>query len=134
DNEYAVVIPKFITSILKRESPPIYGDGQQSRDFTFVTNVVDANLAAARSDVGRGEIINVACGETRTILVLAQEIARLTDAKDVQPKFLPPRVGDIRRSHADITRLKKILGVTPRVSFEEGLKALIQWFQTQKAA
>lgn len=134
DNEYSAVIPKFVACVFKGESPPIFGDGKQSRDFTYVANVVNANLAAIQHDVGRGEAINIACGENKTIVSLAYEVARLVGVAGVQPKFLPARAGDIHKSHADITRMKKFLGLAPQVFFEEGLKLLIQYFRNRKLA
>ncbi|MBI2067985.1 MAG: SDR family oxidoreductase [Deltaproteobacteria bacterium] len=134
DDDYAVVIPKFITFLLQGKRPPIYGDGTQSRDFTFIANVVDANLAALRSDVGRGEAINVACGDSHSVLSLAEQIAKLALVNGIKPEYLPPRPGDVPKTQADITRLRKLLGITPRISFQEGLRTTIQWFQTQKAA
>jgi len=131
DDDYAVVVPKFITCLLKKESPPVYGDGLQSRDFTFVSNVVDANLAALRGDLGGGEVVNVACGEPKTVLSLAEVITKNISSNGVRPRFLPPRAGDVRKTHADVTRLKKLLGLAPRVSFEKGLQATIDWFRAQ---
>ncbi|MBI4209368.1 MAG: SDR family oxidoreductase [Deltaproteobacteria bacterium] len=131
DDEYAVVIPKFITCLFQKQSPPIYGDGTQSRDFTYVSNVVDANLAAIHSNVGSGEIINVACGKDQTISFLAKTVAELVNASNIKPIYLPKRPGDVHKTQADTTRLETLLGVNSQVSFVEGLKRTIQWFQKE---
>lgn len=128
EDEYAVVVPKFIQCFLRGESPPIYGDGTQSRDFTYVANVVGANLAACTADVGSGEVINVARGESRTVQVLAETIAAILQVP-CTPTYLPRRKGDLLRSYADITRLKTLLGYTPPVAFDDGLRQTIAWFQ-----
>lgn len=130
DDEYAVVIPKFINCLLKREAPPIFGDGKQSRDFTYISNVVDANLAAATSEkVKGGEVINVACGIDHTVLFLAQAIAEKVGAVEIKPRHLPPRPGDVQKTQADVTRLKNLLDVNCAIPFLEGLEKTIRWFQ-----
>lgn len=131
DDEYAVVIPKFITCALQSEPFPIYGDGTQSRDFTYVSNVVDANLAAIRSPLRSGEVINVAAGRDHSVSFLAETVARKVGAIQVKPKYLPPRPGDVRKTQADVTRLKNLLGLDCKVSFEEGLEKTIEWFKTK---
>lgn len=132
ESQYAVVVPKFITSILCDESPPVHGDGKQSRDFTYVKNVVDANLAAVSAKNSSGEVFNVACGCAYTILALAEELNRQI-GKRIVPKFMPPRQGDVMRTLADITKAKKVLGFTPEVDFKEGLRRTIEWFSKNPA-
>jgi nucleoside-diphosphate-sugar epimerase len=128
DDEYAVVIPKFITSLLRDESPPIHGTGEQSRDFTFVDNVVEANILATQASGVKFEILNVSNGKDFSVLELAETLNRLM-GKSIKPIFTPPRPGDIHRTLGDISRAKTILGYTPKVDFEEGLRKTIEWFR-----
>lgn len=129
DDEYAVVIPKFIVCILNGEQPPIYGDGLQSRDFTYVDNVVRANLLAARTKGVSGMVFNVACGCDIKVIDLVKTINRIL-GKNIKPKYIPPRPGDVRRTLADIKLLKKYLGFKVGVDFQEGIKKTIQWFKS----
>jgi nucleoside-diphosphate-sugar epimerase len=126
-SQYAAVVPKFI-SVLKRGRPPtIYGDGKQSRDFTYVENVVEANLLATQTPKAGGEILNIACGTRVTILGLASFIAQILE-KDVAPRFEKARPGDVRHSLADITKAREFLGYRPKFGIEEGLRLTIDWF------
>jgi UDP-glucose 4-epimerase len=129
ESEYAAVIPKFITSILAGRSPTIFGDGTQTRDFSHVDNVVEANLAAcaASKDV-LGESFNIACGERTSLLQLVDTINKIM-GKKIQPKFGPPRPGDILHSQADVTKARKLLGWKPQVSFREGIEKTIAWYR-----
>jgi len=126
---YSAVIPLFITAMLKGEQPTVYGDGTQSRDFTFVEDVVQGNLLAAEAQNVAGKLINVANGRSVTLLRL---LAALNDllGTNIQPKFEPPRVGDVRESLADITRARKLLGYEPAVEFEEGLRRSIDYYRS----
>ncbi len=128
EDEYAVVIPKFINCMLKGEQPPVHGDGKQSRDFTYVANVVDATLLAVRKREAAGMVFNVGCGKESSILELVATLNKILK-KDLKPFFTVPRPGDVRRTLADITRAKKILGYQPRVDFETGLKFTVEYFQ-----
>lgn len=128
DDEYAVVIPKFITCILNGVQPPIYGTGKQSRDFTYVGNVADANLLAAQSQGVSGEVFNVAGGKEHSVLELAALLNRLT-GKDIRPLFLEPRPGDVLRTLADLTKIKKCLKFNPKIDFEQGLKLTLEYFK-----
>ena len=128
DDEYAVVIPKFINSILNDEQPPIFGDGKQSRDFTFIKNVVQANLKAATTEGVSGEVFNVACGEDNTVLSIAELINKFT-GKSITPKFLPVRQGDVYKSLADISKIKAMLKFEPEFGFEQGMKITFEWFK-----
>jgi UDP-glucose 4-epimerase len=124
---YCAVIPRFIAAFEAGQSPVIYGDGEQSRDFTFIENVVDANLAALRAaDVG-GSVFNIACGEQITLNELADEL-QLQMESDVHVTHGPSRPGDIRHSLADIDRARLELGYEPRVSFAEGLRRTVEYF------
>jgi len=124
-SQYSAAIPKFIMAILNDQSPVIYGDGEQSRDFTYVDNVVKANLLAATSEIV-GEVINIACGKRIT---LNQVVALINKAlgKEIKPVFLPPKIGDIQHSLADITKAQELLNYQSITGFEEGLKKTIEW-------
>jgi nucleoside-diphosphate-sugar epimerase len=125
-SQYAAAIPIFITRMIRGERPTIFGDGEQSRDFTYVANVVQANILAVEAQGVSGEIFNIACGRKTTINSLAEKINKLLKKK-ITPLYTDPRPGDIRHSFADITKAKKMLKYEPKVSFEEGLKETIRW-------
>ena len=125
---YSAVIPLFITAILDGRQPVIYGDGLQSRDFTFISNVVDANLLASGADNVAGRMFNAANGRSTDLLTLLDTLNRLLDA-DVKPRHDPPRAGDVRESLADITQAREYLGYEPRVGFEEGLERSIDYYR-----
>src|SRR5436305_308881 len=126
---YSGVISRFISALLRGEPPVIYGDGEQSRDFTYVSNAVAANLRAAETTRGIGQIINVANGERVTLNELLETLKRLTGRIDAQAEYRVPRVGDVRHSLADITRARELLDYEPRVGLEEGLRKTIEWWQ-----
>lgn len=128
ESQYAVVIPKFITCIVRCEPPPIHGDGRQSRDFTYVKNVVDVNLLAAVSANSAGEIFNIACGKAYTVLELVDSLNRIL-RKEVRPVFVSPRPGDIMHTLADISKVKEMLSFSPSISFVEGLERTIEYFK-----
>lgn len=154
DDEYAVVIPKFIHCILHEEQPPIFGTGKQSRDFTYIDNVVEANILAATTPLSQGlspqgadsiqakgtvpedpkniltahEVFNVANGKDHTVLELVESLNKII-GKSIKPKFLPVRPGDVFRTCADISEISKMLGYKPLVDFEEGLKRTVAWFK-----
>ncbi|MBC7086107.1 MAG: SDR family oxidoreductase [Methanomethylovorans sp.] len=123
-SQYAAVIPKFITAILKDESPVIFGDGEQSRDFSFVKHVVDANILSCES--ARTGIFNIACGRRITINELVVRINEILN-KDIKPLYAPPRSGDIRHSLADITKAKGF-GYDPKGNFRDELEEVVKWF------
>ena len=127
DDEYAVVIPKFITCMLKGKQPPIYGTGKQSRDFTFVSNVVDANLLATKKNF-QAEVFNIASGRDYTILDLVKILNRIMH-KNLKPVFLPARPGDVFKTLADLTRAKKSLCFSPKIKFLEGLELTVKYFK-----
>lgn len=129
DGAYAAVIPKFIKQLLRGERPVINGDGLQSRDFTYVENVVEANLKACLAGKNAsGQVCNIAYGESNTLLDVYHTI---TDAlgMNTEPVFGPARPGDIRHSYADISSAKELLGYDPDWSFERGIKAAIEWYR-----
>lgn len=128
ESEYAVVIPKFITCILKGERPPVHGDGKQSRDFTYVDNVVEANLTAAIREGVSGEVFNVACGKGYDLLDLIRIINEIT-GKDIKPKFEDQRPGDVKHTLSDITKMKKVLKIDPKVDFVLGLRKTVEYFK-----
>ena len=132
-SQYAAVVPIFITRLLKGESPRVFGDGEQSRDFTYIDNAVQANLLATRSDKADGKIINVACGAQYTLNELAENLKRLTGS-EIDPTYAEPRAGDIKHSLGDISRASELLGYNPKVSFEEGLERTVAWFKDRPAA
>ena len=127
-SQYAAAIPAFVTSILKDTPPTIYGDGEQSRDFTYVDNVVEANLLAARAKQTKGDVINIACGEAITVNAIIDMINKIV-GKNVKPTYVPSRKGDVKHSLADITQAKKLIGFKPVVSFKDGLKKAIEWYR-----
>ncbi|MEI6632083.1 MAG: NAD-dependent epimerase/dehydratase family protein, partial [bacterium] len=128
DDEYAVVIPKFICCMLKDQRPPIYGNGRQSRDFTYIQNVVQANLLAATKTNLRGEVFNIASGRDYSILDLARILNKLMDL-NIKPVFLKKRPGDVFRTLADLSSSKKRLAFRPRVDFINGLKLTLEYFK-----
>ena len=130
DDEYAVVIPKFIHCILNDQQPPIFGTGKQSRDFTYIDNVVQANILAATAPGIKHEVVNVANGKDNTVLELVDALNKII-GKNIQPKFLPVRAGDVFRTLADISRIKKMLKFEPSVNFEEGLKRTVAYFKAK---
>jgi len=127
ENQYAVVVPKFIVSLLKNEPPPVYGDGCQSRDFTYVKNVVNANIRAALEKDARG-VFNIANGRSHTVLELFEYIKNYLGV-DLEPEFKSPRPGDVLHTLADITRATGILGYQAEIGFEQGLVETIEWFK-----
>jgi UDP-glucose 4-epimerase len=127
NSQYAAVIPKFIISLLQDLPPTVFGDGEQSRDFTFIDNVVQANLLAARSDVSDGTPFNIACGQRISLNELLEELGAIL-SKKIAPVYQPPRPGDVKHSLADIERAKKYLGFKPVVATREGLKKTVDWF------
>jgi nucleoside-diphosphate-sugar epimerase len=127
-SQYAAAIPAFVTSILKDKPPTIYGNGEQSRDFTYVDNIVEANLLAARAKQTKGEVVNIACGEAITVNAIIDMINK-TVGKNVKPTYLPSRKGDVKHSLADIAQAKKLIGFKPVISFKDGLKKAIEWYR-----
>ena len=127
-SQYAAAIPAFATAILKDKSPTIYGDGEQTRDFTYIDNVVEANLLAARAKQTKGEVVNIACGEAVTVNKIIDLINSLT-GKNVKPKYVDSRPGDVKHSLADIMLAEKIISYKPTVNFRQGLEKAIDWYR-----
>ncbi|HSM88297.1 MAG TPA: SDR family oxidoreductase [Candidatus Limnocylindrales bacterium] len=130
NSQYSAVLAKFITQMLQGQAPTIFGDGEQSRDFTFVENAVNANLRACAASAGEvsGKMFNVATG-TRFTLNQTYEMLKKIIGFSGAPKYAGPRVGDVRHSLADITLARKHFGYTPSVSFEEGLRRTVEWYK-----
>jgi nucleoside-diphosphate-sugar epimerase len=130
DNAYAAVIAAFAKALLPGKRPTIYGDGQQSRDFTFVDNAVHANLLAAASPKKiEGTVINVACGERVTVTQLAGLMAELLHKPELTPIYMEERAGDVKHSVAELSRAKEILNYTPIVNFRSGLAVTMEWYK-----
>ena len=126
-SQYAAVVPNFITAAARGQAPTIYGDGEQSRDFTFVADAVQANLKAAVSPKADGRVVNVATGERVTVNELTEKIIALVGA-DVEPVHVDERAGDIRHSLADISLARELMGYEPRFTLDEGLAEAVEFF------
>jgi len=131
ENQYAVVVPKFITCLLNEESPPIYGDGNQERDFTYIDNVIEANILALIKPDLKGQVLNISSGRSYSVNHLLDSLRKIM-GKETSPVHLEPRPGDVRKTHADIQKAKKILGWQPKIDFSDGLKKTVEWFKKQK--
>ena len=127
-SQYAAAIPAFVTAILRGQSPTVYGDGEQSRDFTYIDNVVHANLLAARAPKTGGQVVNVACGQKITVNAIIALINQLT-GNAVVPFYEPTRAGDVKHSLADIAKAKALIGYEPVVDFRRGLENAIAWYR-----
>ncbi|MFA5859441.1 MAG: SDR family oxidoreductase [Elusimicrobiota bacterium] len=127
ESAYAAVVPKFIEWALEGKPIQIHGDGKQSRDFTFIDNVVLANILAMRAKHACGEVYNVACNERYTVLQIAQNIGRIL-GKKLEYKFLPARAGDVKHTQADISAIKRALGYKPKVGFVKGMEITVKSF------
>ncbi len=128
DSEYAAVIPKFITAFLEGRSPVIYGDGEQTRDFTFIENVVSANILAAQAARCTGEVVNIATGERISLNQLVRHLENIT-GKRVNPEYAEARAGDVRHSLADISLSRTLLDYDASADFETGLQKTLEWFR-----
>ena len=125
-----LLIPKFIHCILHDEQPPIFGTGKQSRDFTYIENVISANILSATTPGIKHEVFNVANGKDNTVLELVSALNRII-GKNIEPKLLPVRPGDVFRTSADITKIQQKINYRPLVSFEEGLKHTVEYFKNK---
>ncbi len=131
-SQYSAVIPIFVSHLLAGKAPTIFGDGAQSRDFTFVANVVEANIAASRCEEARGQAVNIACGGHYTLNELFAEMQRIIGSS-VTPRYAEARPGDVRHSHADISAAAKLIGYRVAVPFEEGITRTIAWYRAAHA-
>jgi UDP-glucose 4-epimerase len=127
-SQYSAVVPLFITKILRGEPPMIFGDGEQSRDFTHVANVVEANFLACTALGASGGVFNIACADRVTVNDLAEKINRNLGTS-VRPVHVDPRPGDIKHSFADISAAERVLKYRPLVGFDEGLNKTINWYK-----
>lgn len=134
-SQYAAVIPAFVTRMLRGESPTVYGDGEQSRDFCFIDNVVDANLQAGgllKGDGGlarmSGEVVNIACGQRTTLNEIVAAINKSLGTS-IRAEYRERRAGDVMHSLADIAEARRVIGYTPKVLFDEGLHRTIEWYR-----
>jgi len=126
-SQYSAVIPKFIKLIMNNEQPLVFGDGLQSRDFTFVQNNIEANILACTEPKAAGKVFNIACGERYTLIDLVNGINKIL-GKNIEPKFLTDRAGDVKHSLADITKAKSLLGYEVKVDFYAGLEKTVEYF------
>ena len=131
NSEYAAVIPKFIHCLLCNQAPAIYGDGEQTRDFCYVENVIHANVLAVEAPTTRGEVVNIACGERNSLNQLVAELNKSL-GKTIEPQYFPEHQGDIKHSLADLSEAKQILGYQPVVKVRDGLAATVDWFKKVK--
>lgn len=127
-SEYAAVIPKFILSALSDEPLEIHGDGLQSRDFTYVKNVVEATILATTVPNISGEVFNIACGKTHSILDIKDTITKIL-GKELKFFHTESRKGDVRKTWGDISKMEKLLGHKPKINFEEGIRRTVEWFK-----
>lgn len=130
-SQYASVIPNFIGKMLKEEKPVVFGDGEQSRDFLCVSNVVEANILASQAGDVSGEVFNIGSGERTSVNSLVVKLNEVLD-KEIKPTYEEPRPGDIKHSYADISKARKMLKYEPSVSFSEGLGETVRWYKEGK--
>ncbi len=130
-SQYAAVIPRFITGIMSGKGITIYGDGKQTRDFTYVENAVQANLKAALASRAAGEVYNVACGKSITVLELARFLMEVL-GREVPISWDPPRPGEVRDSLASVARAEADLGYRPEVDVWSGIRKAVAWYKAEK--
>ena len=133
NSQYSAVIPRFLTALLEGKRPVVYGDGQQTRDFTYVENVVDANLLASEAEGAAGGVFNIACGGRYSLMELLAKLAGLV-GRNPEPIHESARAGDVRDSQASIARAKAALGYGVSVGFEEGLRRTVEWYRHTSVA
>lgn len=134
DGAYAAVIPKFIKQLLKGEAPTINGDGKQSRDFTYIENVIEANLKACLApSSAAGQAFNIAYGGREYLIDIYMGLTKALGKEDIKPNFGPDRKGDIKHSNADISKAQRLLGYAPEYSFKDGIKLAIDWYRENLA-
>jgi nucleoside-diphosphate-sugar epimerase len=129
---YSAVLPRFIDALLGQRRPVIYGDGTQSRDFTFIENVVQANLLALEAAGVEGETFNIACGESVDLRAVLQLLTEFS-GNLVEPEYRAPRAGDVKHSLADISKAEQMLGYRPAIPFREGLQQTFEFFRQRRA-
>jgi UDP-glucose 4-epimerase len=127
ESPYAAAIPLFIDALSRGQPPTVFGDGKQTRDFTFVGDVAEAIFLATTKETGEFDVLNIAAGGRHSVLELLERLGEIFDV-EVQPRFAPPRPGDVRDSQADTSKARRILGWSAATSFEEGLQRTVEWF------
>jgi nucleoside-diphosphate-sugar epimerase len=133
-SQYSGVISRFIYALMHGEQPVIYGDGEQTRDFTYIANAVEANMLAVETKHGVGQIINIAAGQSSSVNQVLNNLKTITGRTHIEADYQPPRTGDILHSLADITRAREWLGYEPRVGLEEGLLKTLEWWKQSRYA
>jgi len=132
DSQYAAVVPKFIRCLLDGQAPTIYGDGEQTRDFTYIDNVVAANIMASQAEVLHGEVVNIATASRTSVNHLYSLLQTITGRKN-QAQYHPPRDGDVKHSLADISRAFELLGYQPEIDLETGLRLTVEWMMSSSS-
>lgn len=128
-SQYAAAIPLFVSALLRDKAPTIFDDGQQSRGFTYIDDVTEANWLAANMKEAHGEAVNISTKNAVTVNTVVNVIRKLMGKENIKPVYAPPRPGDIKHSLADITRAKEVIGYEPFISFEEGITKAIDWYR-----
>lgn len=128
-SQYAAAIPLFVSSLMRDQSPKIFDDGEQSRGFTYIENVMQANWLAANAKETHGEAVNISTRNAVTVNTVVNTIRKLLGKENIKPTYVPPRPGDIKHSLADVTRAKELIGYEPLVTFEEGIAKAINWYK-----
>jgi len=131
DDEYAVVVPKFINCLLNGKNPPIYGDGNQERDLIYINNVVDINIRCFETEDINSGVFNVGLGVPNSVNNLFKSLKDIIGS-NLEPDYLPSRPGDVRKTHADMQRAKELLNFSPKIDFVRGLKETVDWFKNHK--
>ena len=130
ENKYAVVIPKFITCLLNGQQPPVYGDGSQERDFSYIDDVVEANILALSNQNAGGEVFNIANGAPQSINGLISALNKILP-NNIKPNYLEKRTGDVLKTHADVSKAKEILNWQPKTNFQKALETTADWFKNR---
>jgi len=129
NSQYAAAIPLFVSALLRNQPPRIFDDGEQSRGFTYIDNVLQANWKAAHAPKAQGEALNISTANAVTVNTVVNEIRQLLHKEHIKPAYAPPRPGDIKHSLADIRRARELIGYEPAISFEEGIRRAIDWYR-----
>lgn len=129
NSQYAAAIPLFVSALMRDESPRIFDDGEQTRGFTYIENVVNANWLAATAKQTNGQAINISTSSAVSVNTVVDTIKELLGKEDIKTIYDPPRVGDIKHSLADISKAKEVIGYEPKVTFEDGIRKAIGWYQ-----
>ncbi len=134
ESKYSAVIPIFIDCLLRKKAPEIHWDGKQSRDFSYVDNVIEGNLLSMKAKGAAGQVFNIACHEEFSVLDILHGIEKILGIKSVKPVFHPRRAGDVRRTYADINKSKRILNFKVQTRFYQGLEKTVAWFLSERGA